>query len=287
MRSLVDIVLVGLERAGDIAEHEESAALVKALNVAPPPEQRLLLQLGIAGIRARAGRRAGSAPRPAPAPAESRAECSQPLAQLVADLCREKQGALLAEAIARLDALDLRLPASCLVELAMVKDAGLQPAAGRVAGERGRWLAAHNPEWRWLIEGETALASGDRRKTWEEGALPSRLAALRAARAEAPAEGRAWVESVWKEEKAAIREQMLDALESGLSLEDEAFLVLVLGDRAGPVRAKAAALLARLEDSALAKRMRERSARGAPRLHRPARRCARRPRRRSRPSWAA
>jgi hypothetical protein len=259
VKALVNAALVGLERAGEAVTDEASAALVAGLERQPSPEQRLLLQLGIAGTRARAGRKAGAAARPTPAPAEVRAACTDSFALLVAELCREKQGALLAEALTRLDALNARLPPWCLVDLASVKDPKLQPHAGRVAGERGRWLAAHNPDWRWLVEGETALASGDRKRIWDEGALASRLAALRSIRAEAPVEGRAWVEGVWKEEKAAVREQILDAFAGGLSPDDEVFLTSVLADRSVSVRTKAAALLAHLEGSGLAQRMRQRA----------------------------
>jgi len=258
VKTLAQVAIVGLERAGELIEDPAGDPLLAA--VAPPlaREQAFLLRLGIAALRARAGRKATPAPHPEPAPAETRPPCSEALARLVADLCRGRN-ALLAEAIARIDLRERRLPASILVDFAEVKDARLQPAAGRVAGARGRWLAGHNSAWRWLIEGEAALAAGDRRKLWEEGTLPSRLAVLRVLRTESPGEGRAWLEAVWKEEKAAVREALLAALETNLSLDDEPFLAKVVGDRAAPVRAAAVGLLARITGSALAARMRARA----------------------------
>ena len=259
MKSLAQVAQVGLERAGELIEDPAGDPLLAALAPPPPREQAFLLRLGIAALRARAGRKGTPANRPEPAPAETRPPCSEALARLVAELCRGRN-ALLAEAVARIDLRAQRLPPSILIDFAQVKDAALQPAAGRVAGARGRWLAAHNPAWRWLIEGETALAAtGNRRKLWEEGTLPSRLAVLRVVRTENAGEGRAWLEAVWKEEKAAVREALLAALETNLSLDDEPFLARAVGDRAGPVRAAAVGLLARLPGSALAARMRARA----------------------------
>jgi hypothetical protein len=258
VKSLAQVAIVGLERAGELIEDPAGDPLLAALAPPPPREQAFLLRLGIAALRARAGRKATPAKGPEPAPAETRPPCSDPLARLVAELCRGRH-TLLAEAVARIDLCERRLPPSILVDFAQVKDAGLQPAAGRVAGARGRWLAAHNLAWRWLIEGETALATGDRRRLWEEGALPSRLAVLRALRGESPGEGRSWLEAVWKEEKAAVREALLAALETNLSPDDEPFLARAVGDRAVPVRATAVDLLARLPGSALAARMRVRA----------------------------
>jgi hypothetical protein len=164
---------------------------------------------------------------------------------------------LLAEALTRIDERGLRLPPSCLVQLAEVEQPSLQPAAGRVAGERGRWLAAQRPRWRWLMGGDVGLSPAARLKVWEEGPLPARLEALQSMRREDPAAGRAWVEAVWKQEKASVREALLEALEVGLGSEDGSFLARTGSDRAAPVRTAAARLLARLPGSALALRFQQ------------------------------
>ena len=257
MKDLADIAVVGLERAGSTLA-DPSPDLVSRLP-ATTAESAFLLRLGIAAVRARAGRRVGRGQRPEPAPPERRPACSEVLAGLVAELCRERNLPLLSEALSRLDGAGLRIPPWCLVDLADLQQPVLQPAAGRVVGERGRWLAAHNPMWRWLLEGDAPPSPAERKRTWEEGTLPARIAALRAVRAEDAAEGRRWVESVWKQEKATIREELVRALEVGLAPDDEPLLARAVGDCVAPVRTAAARLLARLETSALATRMRQRA----------------------------
>src|SRR6185295_580340 len=125
------------------------------------------------------------------------------------------------------------------------------PAAAGACGQRGRWLASHNPRWRWLVDGVAPEAPEARRRTWDEGSTEARLAVLRALRAEDPALGRTWVEEVWKAEKAGVRDEMLAAFAVGLGPADEPFLTRALADRATGVRASAAGLLARIDGSAL------------------------------------
>ncbi len=257
MKATVDVALVGLERAGN-ALPEPGSDLVSRLPAASA-ETAFLLRLGIAAVRARAGRKPDRGQAPEAAPAETRPACSDALAALVIDLCRDRSLVILTEALHRLDEGGLRLPPWCLVDLVELQLPSLQPAAAVVAGERGRWLARHNPAWRWLAEGRTGQSPAERERSWEEGSAAARLAALRAMRAEDPARGRSWVESVWKQEKAAVRESLIAALEAGVSADDEPFLSRAAADRAAPVRLAALRLLARLEGSAAATRMRTRA----------------------------
>jgi hypothetical protein len=255
MKDLRDLAVIGLQRAGG-AVPSPGDDLVGRL---PPTsaETALLLRLGVAAVRARAGRKPGHAQLGEPAARETRPVCSGPLAAIVVELCRDRAMELLAEALTRIDERGLRLPSWCLVPLAELEHPGLQPAAGRVSGERGRWLAARRPRWQWLAASDRGQSIGARQKVWEEGPLPARLEALHATRREDPATGRAWVDSVWKQEKASVREQLLGAFEEGLGAEDEAFLARAASDRTAPVRTAAARLLARLPGSELALRMRK------------------------------
>jgi hypothetical protein len=253
---LSDVAVVGLERAGGAATVEGD--LVSRLSGASA-EAAFLLRLGVAAVSARAGRRPGQHAAPAPAAAETRPACSEALARVVVDLARERQVDLLREALSRLDERGLRLPAWCLNDLGELDPRPLQPALGRVAGARGRWLAGQHPRWRGLVGSEDGQSAEDRQRAWEEGSLPARLAALRSYRGEAAAGARGWVEAVWKQEKAGVREDLLGVLEQGLGPEDEPFLTRAAADRAAPVRVAAARLLARLPGSALAARMRQRA----------------------------
>jgi hypothetical protein len=267
MKALVEAALVGLGRAGTPPADPDEAGdrlLARAgdLGLGLGVERAFLLRLGVHAVRARAGivaAAASAAERPEAAPAETRPPCSAALAAIVAELCAERNTAILREALERMDARGLRLPPHALPALAALREPALLPAATGVAGERGRWLARANPAWRWLVDGVAPASLEERRRVWDEGTPDARTSALRATRAGEPAEARAWIEAAWKAEKASLREEMVEALVTGLSADDGALLEQALADRAAGVRAAAARLLARLEASPLAARARERA----------------------------
>jgi hypothetical protein len=261
VKQLVEAALVGLARTGapapDLGDAGDSL-LARAGDVGA--ERAFLLRLGVHAVRARAGvMPAAAAERPAAAPPDARPPCPPSLAAIVADLCASRSRPILAEALARIDARGWRLPAPLTPALAALRDASLLPAAANVAGERGRWLAAHNPAWRWLVDGVAPVSLQQRRRVWDEGSEDARTAALRATRLTEPAEARDWIASAWKAEKASLREDMIAALATGLSADDEPLLAQALADRAAGVRQAAARLLARIETSPLAMRARERA----------------------------
>ena len=226
MKALVEAALVGLGRAGpppaapdDPGEH----LLARSKDLAP--ERALLLRMGVRAVRARAGfTPARGAERPEAAPPEPRPPCSPALAAIVAELCGSRHKTILGEALARIDARGLRLPSHVTPALAALREPRLLPAASSVAGERGRWLARHNPAWRWLVDGVAPASLEDRRRIWDEGLPDARMSALRATRLTHPAEARTWIEAVWKEENASVREEMVSALVGNLSADDEPLL---------------------------------------------------------------
>jgi hypothetical protein len=104
----------------------------------------------------------------------------------------------------------------------------LRDAATAVIGERGRWLARHNPQWSWTDVPDDA---------WEVGTREQRLACLRRLRANDPEAAIALIETTWSKESADVRQQILATLGgSGLVPTDEPFLEAALGDRAASVR---------------------------------------------------
>jgi hypothetical protein len=121
-----------------------------------------------------------------------------------------------------------------------------------VLGERGRWLAGQNPDWRLFIP---ALDE----KIWQEGQRKERLVFLRDLRAVDPGGARDLLVSTWTQEPPAERAAFLGALENRLSMADEAFLESVLDDRRKDVRQAAAGLLANLPKARLVGRMTERA----------------------------
>jgi len=77
-------------------------------------------------------------------------------------------------------------------------------------------------------------------------------------RRDAPAAGRALIESVWKTEPAPVRTALLEALAVGLGPDDKPFLDKLATDRADSVRQEAARLIARMpSDEGFAPRVAE------------------------------
>jgi hypothetical protein len=125
----------------------------------------------------------------------------------------------------------------------------LRNAFPEVLGPAAAWLASRHAQW--SVAPLVAEPSQDR---WQEGSLVERRAELAAMRERDPARGREWLESTWATDPPDAREAFLGALQIGLSADDEPFLEAALDDKRKSVRQAAAECLARLPDSAHAKR---------------------------------
>ena len=214
------------------------------------PERDLLLRAGMRAVYEFAGRRAeADVETPETAPEEELPACSTRAAEVVRQLLVAGRTEVLHEALDRLRLAGLRVPHALLPAVLDVQGTGQGSA---VFGKRGPWLAAQNPNWGWLAA--TGESEEPDETVWEEGALGERISTLRHTRDRDPALGLAWVEDVWKSEKADARVAVVTALETGLSSGDEPFLERALDDRSVKVREVAAALLARIPGSAFAGR---------------------------------
>ena len=137
------------------------------------------------------------------------------------------------------------------------------------AGALGQWLAAINPPWRYA-----AALPADPAAAWEAGTAEERLRIFRQLRRTDPAAALGLLRSTWAAETRDDRVAFLDAMQTGLSLDDEPFLESVLdepvvepGPEDGPrvisdwlpppreVRTTAVDLLAMLPGSRLVTRM--------------------------------
>nr|MDQ3327301.1 DUF5691 domain-containing protein [Chloroflexota bacterium] len=209
-----------------------------------------------------AGLRPMAVPESTPAPPERVPVCSPRAASLFAELLGQNRDKLLLEAMGNMRAAGLRLPFALLPTMLSLRGEKLRDALVPVLGQRGVWLAARNPDWRWVLD-RTPPDDGAERAVqeaeWEVGTPARRLVALRRVRASAPERARAWVEDAWSGEKAEFRREMLGVLADALSKWDEPLLETALDDRSSTVRATAANLLARMPDAAHSIRMRERA----------------------------
>ncbi|MBN2002988.1 MAG: hypothetical protein JXA21_06495 [Anaerolineae bacterium] len=227
------------------------------------PEQRLLSEAGVIALwrHAGAGPHTTDAPLPPASAPDEAPPCpesaSAALARLIrgdfpSAVCYEH---LLPEWLDLLDAHGYALPHRWLPELLNLArelpDLYLRILPRLDA--RGRWLAAQHPEWRGLLTEAEPVA-------WETADTRSRLALLRSLRRTDPARAREMLDITWKQERANEREAFLETFEVGLGPDDEPLLEASLDDRGRGVRAKAAALLACLPDSALVQRMKQRLA---------------------------
>ncbi|WP_306360680.1 DUF5691 domain-containing protein [Nocardia sp. CC227C] len=124
----------------------------------------------------------------------------------------------------------------------------------RLAGARGRWLAARHPGWRGLVR-----AAADDDSVWSHGRPAERRAWLaRLRRTDADAARTALANS-WPTESGPGMVELLAVLADGLSAADAPLLESGLDDRRAEVRRLAADLLTRLPDSAFARRMERRA----------------------------
>ncbi|MCA9259228.1 MAG: hypothetical protein KDA61_08515 [Planctomycetales bacterium] len=124
------------------------------------------------------------------------------------------------------------------------------------AGQRGRWLAQFNADWR--LAGNAEISPAQRREAWETGSEAERLQALRRWRLHDPSESRDAVASQWASDPAGQRATFLSEFATALSPEDEPFLESCLDDRSKQVRRTAAELLSAIPDSQLGARLAQR-----------------------------
>ncbi|GAA0807878.1 SWIM zinc finger family protein [Spirilliplanes yamanashiensis] len=223
----------------------------------------LLEAAAAAAVHARAGRPAGTGhPAVAPAPAETTRPLPPAAAARAARILADggipggghAQGEILAEWLAAVPA-DRHVPPGVLPALL---DAGrrataLRPDIARVAGRRGRWLAAQSPAWAYLLDEAAAAGAGD--DAWLTGTVGERAAHLERLRRRDPAAGRELLAAHFAAESAHDRARFLEALATGLSLADDAFLEDALDDRRREVRQAAADLLRTLPGSGYQHRM--------------------------------
>ncbi|SDJ49673.1 hypothetical protein SAMN05192558_11829 [Actinokineospora alba] len=202
-------------------------------------------------------RRAGRVPETGGLPVQAAAEDSRAVIPAVARrrLDRMLSGDhtdLLGDWLDLVRRTDLRLPPErlpILAELARTRHALRSPFA-EVAGARGGWLGALNPEWSYLADHRSDIAD-----VWRYGDTDQRVRWLRETFAADPAAAGEALARDWSAEPAANRVRFLRAVRD---LVGDDFLEAALDDRAQEVRALAADILAGRPASAFAARMAER-----------------------------
>ena len=221
-------------------------------------EERLLRTAGILATAQMAALTVSRAAESAPAPTlpETVLPIAEPKAvALLGRIIEKGQTPLLAEACHLLARAGHGLPPRLLpraLELGR-QSAALREPLRQVLGQRGAWLAAQNPDWKFA-----ALASSEptEQRLWDEGDVRQRASFLRHRRTTDPAEARRLLEAAFASETARDRALLLPSLGENLGPDDEPFLAATLAsDRSKEVRLIAAALLSRCPASDFAGRM--------------------------------
>ncbi len=192
-------------------------------------------------------------PLPDPCPPDELPCCSTHAGQHLRLMLLKERQKLLPEWLAAAAKAGKRASEHCLPGLLELgrNSRQLRFAILPVLGKRGRWLAAQNPDWDYVV-GE------DIEETWKTGSCAARQLLLQQLRAENPTAARERVAAIWEQEKSDERLAFIETFQTGLSMDDEPFLETPLDDRRKEVRQKAADLLAHLLESRLCQRMSER-----------------------------
>ncbi|MCS4293266.1 hypothetical protein M2375_001483 [Comamonas sp. BIGb0152] len=273
--ALQQSALVGVERLAvpaifsqgmdSNAPASQQALQAALLQPADSKAVQVLRATAVAAVLERAGWQPGAAqPQRAaatiaasvPPPAEESRPAPQgePLLGLLGEVLQGNAPELLALALASLDEAGQRLPYPLLVAALHQgrQSVELRQWLTPVLGERGRWLAAQNPQWAYA---HGVQETADAEQIWQEGSLEQRVALLAQQRANDPAGARARLEASLKELSARERAPMVQSMARGLSADDEALLEKLLGDRSKDVRESAASLLSCLPQSPHSQRM--------------------------------
>jgi Family of unknown function (DUF5691) len=122
-----------------------------------------------------------------------------------------------------------------------------------VLGERGQWLAQHNPAWASVLSAQTADTIEPAQ--WALASVQQRLALLRQLRGSgvpaATAQARGLIESTRASDPPAEVAQHLQACEQGIAMDDHDWLETLLDAKHKSVRKAALACLTLLPHSAL------------------------------------
>lgn len=238
-----------------VTGHPDAESLAARLMVQGAPGATLLRQAALLTLAARAGYvpERPNLPPAEPCPEDARPVLPERAATIVqrvlSGFLPQLAGPLLDETTRR----GLRLPAGLLPALLELgRKAEHRERVPVVACRKAYWLAAQNSDWRYLADPDRA------EPVFETGGPSERRMALRALRKADAGAARESLANGWSQEPPNERAGLIEALDEGLSDADEDFLENALNDRRKEVRKAAAALLARLPDSRLVARMRER-----------------------------
>ncbi|MFD3591927.1 DUF5691 domain-containing protein [Nocardia sp. NPDC058640] len=277
LAELVSVALLGTARRSADNIAVDSAVATAVPQHAGEPATRLLHTAALQDLYLRGGQLPRTASKPQPAVDDPRPLLPRPAADRLSRLLAAKSP-FLPEWFAAATPFDFRLPdVLCVQALAAASDTSLRAPLLRLAGRRGRWLAAHNPAWAKLVDefpSDTSTSLSDvstdhpvpetggadagtpaAHDVWLFGTAGERKDWFARTRRADPAAALAVLTAAWPKESGPVKAELLALLEDGLSRADEDLLERALDDRRGDVRRTATTLLNKLPDAAFGARM--------------------------------
>ncbi|MGW0325017.1 DUF5691 domain-containing protein [Nocardia sp. NPDC003183] len=152
LAELVSVALLGTARRSADGVHLDSAVAAAVPQHAGEPATRLLHTAALQDLYLRGGQLPRTAAKPEPAVDDPRPLLPRPAADRLSRLLADKSP-FLTEWFTTATPFDFRLPdVLCVQALSAASDTTLRPPLLRLAGRRGRWLAARNPAWAKLVD---------------------------------------------------------------------------------------------------------------------------------------
>ena len=253
-QDILTTALVGTERKTltPIPPTNQLSEILSQLNYSDS-EGALLSAAAIISLYQKAGQIpvTDNQPLPTPCQTDNNSSCSPLTAQYLKVILLKERQQLLPEWLAA--AARKEVPAYCLPELLELGRTSphLRLAIMSVLGKRGRWLAAQNPEWDFVVGEDIEI-------TWQTGSSAARQLLFQQLRTENTAAALEKLTKIWAEEKPDQQLAFLEIFQTGLNMDDEPFLETALDDECQKIRQKAAELLAHLPESRLSQRMAKR-----------------------------
>ncbi|MFD4352193.1 DUF5691 domain-containing protein [Nocardia sp. NPDC058518] len=152
LAELVSVALLGTARRSADGVRLDSAVATAVPQHAGEPATRLLHTAALQDLYLRGGQLPRTASKPEPAVDDPRPLLPRPAADRLSRLLADKSP-FLTEWFAAAAPFDFRLPdVLCVQALSAASDTALRTPLLRLAGRRGRWLAARNPAWVKLVD---------------------------------------------------------------------------------------------------------------------------------------
>lgn len=243
---LVSAALVGTERRAFVPSPSPGPSPDSATAAAPDPARALLREAMLAALPALTGTQPApyEGPLPQSAPADERPLIPS-AARLRLRAVVDVHPKYLGEWLAAVHAAGCRIPSAALPGLleAGRNNVALRGELAEVLGERGRWLARQNPEWRYLLRESCGPL---RPEDWEGPDPDARLAYANGLYAADPEAARALFRAAWPTQNAAAKMSLLGIVSRHCAKADLPFLKGLAEDSSKQVREEARLIASRL-----------------------------------------